>query len=110
MDGALPIVLLVSIGFLVNLLLEGSLVSLLLRRPGKRPIDPGFRALREQRPPGARSLPDSRPAASASLPALATREPSATSVASNRTEALSLTMDTAIPVTRNTSTNREDRP
>ncbi len=36
MDGALPIVLLVSVGFLVNLLLEGSLVSLFLRRLGKR--------------------------------------------------------------------------
>jgi len=36
MDGALPTVLLVSIGFLVNLLLEGSLVSLLLRGPGRR--------------------------------------------------------------------------
>lgn len=41
MDGALPIVLLVSVGFLVNLLLEGSLVSLLLRRPVKRPTDHG---------------------------------------------------------------------
>ena len=39
MDGALPIVLLVSIGSLVNLLLEGSLSSLLQRRPGKRPTD-----------------------------------------------------------------------
>ena len=41
MDGALPIVLLVSIGFVVNLLLEGSLVSLLLSRPAKRPTDQG---------------------------------------------------------------------
>jgi hypothetical protein len=32
MDGTLPIVVLVSVGLLVNLLLEGSLVSLFLRR------------------------------------------------------------------------------
>jgi hypothetical protein len=37
MDGALPIVLLVSIGLLVNLLLEGSLGSLMLRDPARRP-------------------------------------------------------------------------
>jgi len=41
MDGALPIVMLVSVGLLVNLLLEGSLVSLLLRRPSKRPPHDG---------------------------------------------------------------------
>jgi len=41
MDGALPIVLLVSIGLVINLLLEGSLVSLFLSRPAKRSADHG---------------------------------------------------------------------
>ena len=36
MDDILPILTLGSIGFLLNLLLEGSLVSLFLRRPRRR--------------------------------------------------------------------------
>lgn len=39
MDDVLPSIVLVSVGFLFNLFLEGSLVSLLLRGPGEgRPV------------------------------------------------------------------------
>ena len=41
MDDALPIITLVSVGFLLNLVLEGSLISLLLRSPGEHPPDHG---------------------------------------------------------------------
>ena len=41
MDGVLPIVLLVSVGLLVNLLLEGTLSSLLRRRHTERSTDQG---------------------------------------------------------------------
>lgn len=63
MDDLLPIIVLVSVGLLFNLVLEGSLISLLLRGPGERPSGRGqgrihrgvgrlLRALLEQRPPG----------------------------------------------------------